>query len=582
MEFRILGPLQVIDDAGRFIDFGPRQARVLATMLMAANTAVSVPELISAAWDDPPATARRQIQNCVWLLRKQVNVKADGRGYLLRVPDGALDAQRFHDLTALAEKDAAEGRHEDAVRRLTDALRLWRGPAASDCVGETVRACAARLDEQRLAAHEQRIELELALGKQHTLIPELIELAASNPLRERLIGQLMTVLHLCGRQADAIAAYQRLRTRLSEELGLDPSPSLQATYTAILRNELRVEVVHRTRPVPRQLPTGNPLFVGRAVELQRLRQWAESGDIITESGVVCVLSGMAGAGKTALALHWADRAAEAFPGGQLYLNLHGYDPAHAPMPPPEAARRLLEALSYPDSRIPAEPEARASMLRGLLRGSRMLLVLDNVRDAEQVLPLLPGPGCFVLCVSRTELTRLVALHGAHPVEVGPLSQREAWELLARRLGYPRVQAEPEAVEQIIGACGRLPLALSIVAARAAARQGFTLTAFAARLREPGRRLDELSALADGDPFIDVRAALSWSYETLSPAAAHMLRRLSATPGPIDSGTAARLLAVPITQARACLAELARARLVEERSPDRFGLHDLVRLFAAEQ
>jgi tetratricopeptide (TPR) repeat protein len=342
--------------------------------------------------------------------------------------------------------------------------------------------------------------------------------------------------------------------------------------------------------VPRQLPAYTPHFVGRAGELAELTGWLdrvvdrsrpEDAAGMAGTVVISAIGGTAGIGKTALALRWAHQVAGRFPDGQLYVNLRGFDPGRSPVRPAEAIRGFLDALGVEPARIPVELDAQAAFYRSLLAGRRLLVLLDNARDSEQVRPLLPGSEtCLVLVSSRSQLGSLVAREGAHLLDLDLLSMMEARELLARHLGRDRTGREPAAVDDLIELCARLPLALSVVAARAAAQPTFSLVELADELRDARGRLDALDA---GDLATNVCAVLSCSYRNLSEPAARMFRMLGIHPGPdISFLAAASLVGAPTMQARKALAELTRAHLVTERSPGRFAFHDLLRSYATRQ
>jgi tetratricopeptide (TPR) repeat protein len=340
--------------------------------------------------------------------------------------------------------------------------------------------------------------------------------------------------------------------------------------------------VRRSSPgtVPRQLPAAVAHFAGRGGELATLsgllRDRADTGGTV----VVSAVSGTAGVGKTALAVYWGHQVAYRFPDGQLYVNLRGFDPSGQVMAPVEAVRRFLDALQVPPERIPVDLDAQAALYRSELAGKRMLVVLDNARDTAQVRQLLPGaPTCLVLVTSRNQLTGLVAADGAELLTLELLSVAEADELLSRRLGSDRIAAEPQAVQEIITQCARLPLALAIVAARAAAHPQFPLHTLAAELRDRGERLDSLTS---DDPHGDVRAVFSWSYRILTPEAARLFRLLGLHPGPdLSAPAAASLAGSPPTQVRPLLTELTRANLLVEHTPGRYSFHDLLRVYAAD-
>ncbi|MCY1138022.1 tetratricopeptide repeat protein [Actinoplanes sp. Pm04-4] len=337
------------------------------------------------------------------------------------------------------------------------------------------------------------------------------------------------------------------------------------------------EVAPAARPAT-QLPPDVHSFTGRADELARLDALLAGSGTRPAVAVISALSGMAGIGKTSLAVHWAHRVAAQFPDGQLYVNLRGFDPSGRVMDPADAIRGFLDALGVAPGQIPASPDAQAARYRSLLAGRRVLVVLDNARDAEQVRALLPGsPTALVLVTSRNQLTGLLATDGAHPLNLGALSPRESRDLLNDRLGIERVDAEPGAVPEIVAACAGLPLALSIAAARAQ-QSGFPLAALVADLTEAGR----LNALDTGDPLSDVRTIFSWSYATLTPPAARLFRLLGRHPGAdLSTVAAAALAGAPVAATRRLLAELTRASLVTEHRPGRFSQHDLLRAYAAE-
>jgi tetratricopeptide (TPR) repeat protein len=332
--------------------------------------------------------------------------------------------------------------------------------------------------------------------------------------------------------------------------------------------------------VPRQLPAAVGHFVGRERELAMLTGLLDTGGR-GDAVVISAIGGMAGIGKTALALHWAHRVADRFPDGQLYLNLRGFDPSGRPVSPAVAIRSLLGGLGIPAERMPAGPEAQASLYRSLLSDRRMLVVLDNARDAGQVRPLLPGGvGCLVLVTSRSGLSGLVAVEDAWSLTLDALSEAEARELLAGRLGAARLEAEPGAASELARLCGGLPLALAITAARVSARPWVPLAVSAAELVDARPRLDSLET---GDGLVSLRAVFSWSLVSLRPPAAAMFELLGVHPGPeVTVRAAASLTAMPVSRARRALGELADAHLVFEHVPGRFGLHDLLRAYAAER
>ncbi|MGM1063044.1 ATP-binding protein [Saccharothrix sp. Mg75] len=337
----------------------------------------------------------------------------------------------------------------------------------------------------------------------------------------------------------------------------------------------RADVDRHPAVVPRQLPAPPRHFAGREAELAALDRLADEA---ADTAAVCAIGGTAGIGKTALAVHWARLAADRFPDGHLYVNLRGYGPG-APLSPAEAVRGFLDALAVPPPEVPTTPDGQTGLYRSLLAGKRVLVLLDNARDAEQVRPLLPGsPGCLALVTSRDRLAGLIAVEDAHPLRLDPLTPPEARTVLADRVGAHRVLAEPAAADRIATACAGLPLVLAVVAARAATHPDFPLAALADELA--GAR--GLDAFAGGDRAVDVRTVFSWSYRGLPPAAARLFRLLALHPGPdVGTAAAASLAGVDVREARRLLRDLADAHLLNEHLPGRFTRHDLLRAYAGE-
>ena len=591
-EFCLLGPL-LVRRGGTVVPVTAGKQRVLlAALLLSANQPVSLDELDAALWGEaPPASARATLQNYVKRLRQALaetgpRIRTLPHGYLITVAPGELDVSRFEALLGRAGKAAEEGAWGRAALQLRAALSLWRGEPLAGVPSQLLaRREAPRLAELRLQAVEARIDADLHLGRHAGVIAELGQLAGAYPLRERLHALLMLALYRDGQQAEALAAYQRARRVLVERLGIEPGAELQRLQRQILTADPALlppkpAAGAAAAVVPRQLPAALAHFAGRAGELKAL-----TGVLDAAAGgatvVISAIGGTAGVGKTALAVHWAHQVTEWFPDGQLYVNLRGFDPSGTPVTPADAVRRFLDALGVPAAQIPSSPEAQQGLYRSLLAGRRMLIVLDNARDASQVRPLLPGgEGCLVLVTSRSQLSSLVAAEGAHPLTLDVLSPAEARSLLEGRLGPERIAAEPRAAAELAGLCAHLPLALAIAAARAATHHGLPLAALAAELRDAAGRLD---ALDTGDAAASVRAVFSWSYRQLPAPAVRMFRLLGIHPGPdITAPAAASLAAIPDDQARQVLARLTRASLLAEHAPGRYAFHDLLRVYAAEQ
>jgi DNA-binding SARP family transcriptional activator len=515
-------------------------------------------------------------------------------GYLIVVDEGELDLARFEVMLRQARAAAGEGHWPEAATHAAAALALWRGEPLADADSEVLAAREApRLAELRLQAAEARIEADLNLGRQSEVIGELRQLADAQPLRERLQALLMLALYRDSRRAEALAAYRQARRTLVEELGAEPGPELQKLHRQILDADPALNLADAattaaaaagqpSRPAPRQLPAAVPGFTGRAEELAALTRMLDDTEAAGPGTVVIsAIGGMAGVGKTALAVHWAHQVAHRFGDGLLHVNLRGFDPSGAPATPAEAIREFLDALGVPPEHIPSRPEAQAGLYRDLLADKRMLVVLDNARDEQQIRPLLPAsPASLVLVTSRRELGGLAAANGARLMMLDVLSRTEAVDMLTARLGADRAATDPEAVDQIASLCAGLPLGLAVAAASAAARPTFPLAALAAELADAAGRLD---ALDTGDPDSSVRAVFSWSTRQLNDEAARMFRLLGLHPGPdISVPAAASLADRPQPEARRLLRELARAHLIAEHVPGRYTCHDLLRAFAADQ
>jgi DNA-binding SARP family transcriptional activator/tetratricopeptide (TPR) repeat protein len=604
----VLGPLHVQHDGTVIQVPAGRQRVVLAALLARAGQVVSFNQMIEIVWDGaPPPEARTTVRGYVKRLRQALGPVVGGRivthapGYLLRAGADEVDLLHFDMLVRSGAAAVRSGNWRQASDVLSKAQSLWRGDPLADIPSETLRReVVPHLVETRLQAAEWRVEAGLHLGLHSELVAELRVLSRQHPLRERFQVQLMLALYRSGRQGEALEAFREARGILVAELGVEPGPDLQRLHEGILAGDPDLAVqpsacsedVAGSGPapaarVPRQLPASVRHFAGRTGELKVLSGLLDEAAGVAGSGdragtvVITAIGGMAGVGKTALAIHWAHEVADRFPDGQLYVNLRGFDPSGTPVPPAEAIRGLLDGLQVPAASIPADLEAQARLYRSLLAGKRMLVVLDNAREAGQVRPLLPGsPGCLVVVTSRNQMTGMIAAEGARPLTLGVLTEPESRELLARQLGAQRVGREPGAAGKLIGLCANLPLALSIVAARAAAQPYFPLAALTDELQDADSRFDALDA---GEATSSVGAVFSWSYRQLSAPAARMFRLLGMHPGPdISVPAAASLGGVPLRRARAALGELTRENLIAEHVPGRYTFHDLLRAYAAER
>jgi len=613
VDFGLLGTLVVRDGTRDVPVSAPRQRVLLAALLLEAGRVVSLDALAEVLWDGrPPAGARGALHSGIQRLRSTLGpsgadlVETRAPGYLIRVDSGDFDVREFSALAARGQAAAAAGTWAQAASLLREALRLWRGEPLADVPSQLLRDREApAIKDQWLHALVTRIDADLHLGRHKEVLAELRQLVTAHPMQEQFHAQLMLSLYRGGRQADALAAYQDARRILADELAIDPGPELRLLHQRILAGDGELvlaagaeqsgsapaalsppavgsgnQAAAHEHVVPRQLPAATRHFTGRAEALKTLRALAAEAAEASHTTVISVIDGTAGIGKTTLALYFAHEVTERFPDGQLYVNLRGFDPAGPQMTSVEAIRLFLDALAVPAARIPASLDAQAALYRSLLVGKRMLVLLDNARDVDQVRPLLPAsPGCLVIVTSRSQLTSLVATEGASSLTLDVLTDAEAQELLRRCLGPECVASDFGAASALIGLCAGLPLALGIAAARTSSQPGLPLAALTAGLRDARSRLDTLDA---GHATTNVRAVFSWSYEQLDPPVARLFRLLGLHAGPdISAAAAASLAGLPLSDGRRALHELTRAHLLTEHVPGRFSCHDLLRAYAAE-
>ncbi|WP_159450269.1 AfsR/SARP family transcriptional regulator [Actinacidiphila paucisporea] len=583
VEFRVLGPVEVTV-ASRLVPLTGKQRSLLAVLLLNADRVVSLGSLADAIWGRPaPASPDTRVRMLVSELRKALTAAAADLivtrppGYLIRTEPGQLDVATFLEFAELARRSAESGHADRSISQCETALSLWRGAALGGVTGPFAETEALRLEELRLGVLDTRSEGMLALGRHSELIADLGRLTSDHPLRERTHAHLVVALHHSGRRADALEVYRTLRERLVDELGLEPAPHLRQLQQQILTEQETPRGPSRApaaRPPMRQLPSDMAQFVGRRAELDRL-------DALSAGATrLLVIAGAAGAGKTALAVHWAHQAELRYPDGQFFLDMRGFDTG-SQVSAAEALPQLLLALGVAVETIPVSLDAQAGLYRSLLAEHRLLIVLDNVCSPDQVRPLLPGgSGCLVVVTSRDRLGGLVALDGARRLTLDVLSPSEAHDVLARTMGATRLTSEPEAADDLARLCGYLPLALRIIAARLADQPHRTLRSHARELACAGR----LAFLRiDDDARSNVRGAFDLSYQALPTPARRMFRLLGLVPAPggLSSAAAAALAAVPIGEAEHLLDRLARLHLVRSFTADRYACHDLLLEFAAE-
>lgn len=581
----LLGPFEV-SMGGAAVAVPPgRLSALLAVLAMNPGETVSVGRLAAAVWgDDLPENPRRAVQLYITRLRALLGkdlIQTRPAGYVLAVAPGQVDLSCFLRLldAATAERGVTHER-----KLLREALALWRGRPFEGIRSPWLEVSEAPwLTERYLSAAERHVDLEITSGHAAGVIAELAELTAGYPLRETLWVRWLVSLAACDRHAEALERYEVVRLRLAEELGSDPGPELQAAYADLLAGQVPLLPGGASaRRIPRQLPADVAGFTGRQAALRELAVLLSDPDGRADGPVtISAISGPAGIGKSALAVHAAHRLLRHYPDGQLYVDLQGATPGLQPLAPLEVLGRFLRALGIDPSAVPVSEAEASARFRSETAGQRILVMLDNAAEIAQIRPLLPGTGCAVLVTSRHVLS---TLDGARHLRLDVLTPQEASALLGQLVGRGRVAAEPEVAAEITRMCGWLPLALRVIAARLAARPNWPLRALLERLSRARRRLDELEA-----DNIDVRASftvslnqLRASNDTLDQRAAAAFALLGILDGP-DCSTAAagRLIGLGDADTEQTLERLADTQLLATTEPGRYRLHDLLRLFARE-
>ncbi|RSN07355.1 AfsR family transcriptional regulator [Streptomyces sp. WAC 05977] len=577
--------------AGTEIDLGPPGRRaVLGLLVLAGGEAMSKQELVDALWDGrPPRSAVNVLQTHVKHLRRLLEpgrptrsgseiLPHVGGGYAVRWDAVEIDLPHVRGLVAEANDALRDGETGRAAALFGEALRWWRGRPLADIPSLATHPKVLALQAERRALLARYGDTMLAIGAAVEVLGDLAEAAADQPLDEPAQARLIRAYHGAGQRATAFRLYQEVRERLVEELGVEPGPELAAAHAALLEDEEPPPVPRSAARVPRQLPAEPSGFTGRAAELSILDQLVPRAGSTGGAVALVAVTGPAGAGKTALAVHWGHRVKDRFPDGQFYANLRGHS-AGTPATALEVLTRFLAALDVPAERLPADTETASALYRTLMTDRKALVVLDNAVDVDQVRPLLPaGPGCLVLVTARDRMAGLVALHGARRLTLGMLEPGEALDLLARVLGPEWVRAEREAAAEVAGLCAYLPLALRIAAANLAEDPGKGIEDYAIELRK-GNLLGALTV--PGDEQIAVRTAFDLSYAALPAETRRLFRLLSLVPGN-DIGVEAVEILTGRERAGPMLDTLASAHLVEQHAPGRYHFHDLLRRYAADR
>jgi DNA-binding SARP family transcriptional activator/Tfp pilus assembly protein PilF len=578
VEFRLLGPLEVYENGVPLSMGGRRQRAVLAALLLRANDTATVGYLASAVWETPPVAPESNIRTYVAGLRQRLSggssrLRTAPGGYQLEVQPGELDMDTFSQLAERGSRALRQGDFTTAAAQLVRALSLWNGPPLAELTpGPVLQAEMARLEDLRLAVVEQHAQACIELGRPETAVEQLRALLTEYPLREELWAQLMLALAQCGRRAEALDVFTRARRHLVSELGIEPGDQLRQVHQRLLADEPEPDTSEVT--ALRQLPMDIAEFTGRVPELHRLHSLLR--DSVVQSAVAVVtIDGMAGVGKTRLAVHAAHQLVEAgqFDEIQLWTDLRGFDPEHSPTDPATVLESFLRMLGVPGDQIPHGLDDRAALYRDRLAGRKALILLDNAVGEEQIRPLLPGvAGSLVMITSRRRLTEL---DGAYPLSLDVLSNGEAIDLLHRVTGDERIVAAPEDAAQVAQLCGRLPIALALAARRLRSRPMWTTRELAVRMASSPDRLAQLSPQRQG-----VRTMFGLSYQALPLQRRRMFRLLGLHPGKdFTAGSAAALLGTTPELAELVLETLLDEHLLHETTIGRYEFHDLLRSYA---
>ncbi|MFE9778667.1 BTAD domain-containing putative transcriptional regulator [Streptomyces sp. NPDC005775] len=614
MEFHLLGPVEARREDLRIAISGAKMHTLLAALLLARGRVVPDTRLSALLWGaNPPATMNAQIYTYVSRLRKllepEVSLERRAPGYAIVTAGSRLDVVEYERLDRLGRQALQEHRYDEAGTLLRNALELWRGPALANVTEFLAEEEIPQWSEGYAATLENRLEADLALGRHQQITAELTRLVAEFPLRERMRAQLMTALYRCGRQTEAFHVFHEGRKVLAEELGVDPGSDLTDTHQAALCGTLGWEPMARadTGPVtppavaapvgltvvrsghedgpPAMLPPDIAPFAGRERELAVLRALIVPGPDATDTprSRRCLITGMAGVGKTALAVRAAHACQEHFPDGQLYAELVGRD--GRPKDPRQVLVRLLRALGHEvPGRVAHDLDELVRIYRTRTAGRRLLVLLDGAVDNEQLAPLLPASPLSATLVTGN--AHLAFSTGPVTLAVGPMNDGSALELLSAVAGTGRVAADPQAAAQLVRHCAGLPLALRIAGAKLASRPHWSLARLARRLADPGARLSELSF---GDLDVD-RTLRDW-LRRMDDGNRALLPRLSVLgERPFSAAAAAIVLGLPDQRAEDLLERLADSSLIEPgRRPGETGaggsgalqyrFHRLVLLYA---